>query len=131
MGAPIGGSVTASVLAYVKAHGGGTIAVASQSNAASAILEQNANVAGIGGFSGRESDISLAWLAQEVSNGKIRWVIDEEVSSATTGARGLGVSGDTRTGARTVMAAVARECKAVKSTLYDCAGRASALSKAG
>jgi 4-amino-4-deoxy-L-arabinose transferase-like glycosyltransferase len=32
LGAPTGGSVSSSVLAYVKAHGGGTIAVASQSN---------------------------------------------------------------------------------------------------
>jgi 4-amino-4-deoxy-L-arabinose transferase-like glycosyltransferase len=153
IGAPIGGSVTSSVLAYVKSHGGGTIAVASQSNAASAILEQGANVAGIGGFSGRESDVSVSWLAQEVRSGKIRWVLDEQsTGGAGAGAAGGGLRGDTRTGAKTAMAAVAKECVAVTlpasgssasgvaggsrtgaaaSTLYDCQGRAQALASAG
>ncbi|HTA33147.1 MAG TPA: glycosyltransferase family 39 protein [Solirubrobacteraceae bacterium] len=148
MGAPIGGSVTTSILTYVKQHGGGTIAVASQSNAASSILIQNANVAGIGGFSGRESDVSVSWLASEVRAGKIRWVLDEQGSTGT--ARGL--PGDTRTGAKTAMKAVAKACVAVTlpssgsgsgsasgaanassaaATLYDCQGRASALASVG
>jgi 4-amino-4-deoxy-L-arabinose transferase-like glycosyltransferase len=150
MGAPIGGSVTTSILAYVKQHGGGTIAVASQSNAASSILTQNADVAGIGGFSGRESDVSVSWLADEVRAAKIRWVLDEQGSSGT--ARGL--PGDTRTGAKTALKAVAKACVAVTlassgsrsasasgtgaisasssaTTLYDCQGRASALASVG
>jgi 4-amino-4-deoxy-L-arabinose transferase-like glycosyltransferase len=143
MGAPIGGSVTTSILTYVKQHGGGTIAVASQSNAASSILTQNADVAGIGGFSGRESDVSVSWLAGEVRAGKIRWVLDEQGSTGT--ARGL--PGDTRTGAKTAMKAVAKACVAVTlpsssgtgasstssdaATLYDCQGRASALASVG
>ncbi len=180
IGAPIGASVSSDVLAYVKRHGGGTIAVASQSNAASAILAEDADVAGIGGFSGRESDVSLSWLAQEVRSGKIRWVLDEEgASSSSAGASGFGLAGgfagasgsgsasssggaaslaggrlpgDTRTGARVAMAAVARVCEAVSpsasgasaattstgaaaqggaSTLYDCAGRAGELASAG
>jgi 4-amino-4-deoxy-L-arabinose transferase-like glycosyltransferase len=153
IGAPIGGSVTSSVLAYVKSHGGGTIAVSSQSNAASAILEQGANVAGIGGFSGRESDVSVSWLTQEVRSGKIRWVLDEQSTggAGAGGARG-GLPGDTRTGAKTAMAAVAKACVAVTlpasasstsgvaggsragaaaGTLYDCQGRAQALVGAG
>ncbi|HLH14765.1 MAG TPA: glycosyltransferase family 39 protein [Solirubrobacteraceae bacterium] len=77
MGAPIGGSVSASVESYVRQHGGGTIAVSSQSNAASAIL-RGYDVVGIGGFSGRESDVSVSWLAQEVRAGQIRWVLDDE-----------------------------------------------------
>ncbi len=143
IGAPIGGSVTGSVLAYVSQHGGGTIAVASQSNAASSILTKNANVAGIGGFSGRESDVSISWLAEEVRAGKIRWVIDEQASSGTA----HGLPGDTRTGAKTAMKAVAKACAAVtlpsstsgsgasstssSTTLYDCQGRASALASVG
>jgi 4-amino-4-deoxy-L-arabinose transferase-like glycosyltransferase len=157
IGAPIGGGVTTSVLSYVKQHGGGTIAVASQSNAASSILEQDADVAGIGGFSGRESDVSVSWLAQEVRSGKISWVLDEQQASGFGG----GLPGDTRTGAKTAMAAVARACVAVTlassgsgatgatgvtgvggassatggagatSTLYDCVGRASELAGAG
>jgi 4-amino-4-deoxy-L-arabinose transferase-like glycosyltransferase len=108
-GAPMGGNVSSSVLAYVKAHGGGTIAVASQSNAASAILDGDANVTGIGGFSGRESDVSVSWLAQEVRTGKIRWVLDEASADGSVG----GPRGDTRTGAKKAMAAVARACAAV------------------
>jgi 4-amino-4-deoxy-L-arabinose transferase-like glycosyltransferase len=160
LGAPIGGSVSSAMLAYVKEHGGGTIAVASQSNAASSIVAGNMNVAGIGGFSGRESDVSVSWLAQEVRSGKIRWVLYEQSS----GGPGGGVRGDTRTGAKTAMAAVARACEAVTlpssgsgtssaagasgtsstagassagngsgaaGTLYDCAGRATALESAG
>ena len=36
--APIGGSLTSTIVAYVKQHGGGTVAVASQSSAASSII---------------------------------------------------------------------------------------------
>jgi 4-amino-4-deoxy-L-arabinose transferase-like glycosyltransferase len=160
LGAPMGGSVSSAMLAYVKQHGGGTIAVASQSSAASSIVAGNTNVAGIGGFSGRESDVSVSWLAQEVRTGKIRWVLYEMNANPPGG----GVRGDTRTGAKTAMAAVARECEAVTlqssasgvssasgasgtastpgasgavgtlgaaGTLYDCAGRATALASAG
>lgn len=126
-----------SVLSYVAGHGGGTIAVSSQSSAASAIIASNANVAGIGGFSGRESDVSVAWLAREVSTGKIRWVVGE----ASGGAGGFGgrLPGDTRTGSKTAMSAVEAACKKVTlsgssastaGTLYDCQGRAAALARA-
>jgi 4-amino-4-deoxy-L-arabinose transferase-like glycosyltransferase len=147
IGAPIGGSVSASIVSYVKQHGGGTIAVASQSNAASSILDQDADVAGIGGFSGRESDVSVSWLAQEVRTGKIRWVLDEQGASAV----GRGLPGDTRVGAKTAMTAVAKACEAVTlpssgsgsgssgtsrtasptDTLYDCQGRAAELASVG
>ncbi len=135
IGAPIGGGVSASILSYVREHGGGTIAVASQSNAASAILHDDANVAGIGGFSGRESEVSVAWLAQEVRSGKIRWVLDDETGAdgasasgtgggalggaaifggaARSGAGGSGAPGANRVGARKAMAAVAKACTAV------------------
>jgi hypothetical protein len=66
-------------------------------------------VAGIGGFSGRESDVSVSWHAQEVSMGKTRWVLDEESTGGSVG----GLPGDTRTGAKKAMAAVARACVAV------------------
>ncbi len=59
---------------YAKTHGGGTIAVSSQSEAAPLVID-GANVAGIGGFSGRESETTAAWLAQEVRTGRIRWVM--------------------------------------------------------
>ncbi|HEY7075737.1 MAG TPA: hypothetical protein VH418_10220, partial [Solirubrobacteraceae bacterium] len=103
-------------LAYVRTHGGGTIAVSSQSGAANAIIASGANVAGIGGFSGRESDVSVSWLAQAVRDGKIRWVL--------TGGQGGGFGGDTRTGSQTAMAWVQQHGKAVSSVsgLYDLKG---------
>ena len=45
-------------LAYAKANGGGTLAVSSQSTAAAAIIASHADIAGIGGFSGRESEVT-------------------------------------------------------------------------
>jgi 4-amino-4-deoxy-L-arabinose transferase-like glycosyltransferase len=136
------------VLSYVSAHGGGTIAVGSQSSAASAILSEHADVAGIGGFSGRESDVSVSWLAHEVSSGRIRWVLDEP----TGGGAGGRLPGDTRTGSKAAMAAVAKACTSVAlptsaaattaagsaaatsgtsagsgASLYDCNGAAAAL----
>jgi 4-amino-4-deoxy-L-arabinose transferase-like glycosyltransferase len=145
IGAPIGnGASLSKVLSYVKQHGGGTIAVSSQSSASQAIITEHADVAGIGGFSGRESDVSVAWLAQEVRAGSIRWVVAEQ-----GGAQGAPrLRGDTRAGSRTAMAAVAKVCRAVKlstststaaggsgassqASLYDCQGRANALQSSG
>jgi 4-amino-4-deoxy-L-arabinose transferase-like glycosyltransferase len=145
IGAPIGnaGSLKA-VISYVKAHGGGTIAVSSQSSASTAIISQNADVAGIGGFSGRESAVSLSWLASKVRAGSIRWALAEQ---GGPGGR-AGLPGDTRTGSRTAMAKVAKVCRAVTlpaaatatssapktagvssgTPLYDCQGRAALLS---
>jgi hypothetical protein len=129
----------AAVLSYVTGHGGGTIVVSSQSSAAAAIIDKNANVAGIGGFSGRESDVSVAWLGQEVRSGTIRWVLAERSAGRP------GLPGDTRVGAKPAMSAVASACRSVptaaagtstrsesaSSTLYDCKGRAAALVAAG
>jgi hypothetical protein len=116
-------------LAYVKQHGGGTIGVSSQSGAASAIIQSGANVAGIGGFSGRESEVSTQWLADAVRSGKIRWVL-------TSGNSGFG-GNDGRVGSSKVMAAVEKVGKKVSVTsgsttvtLYDLSGRADALAAA-
>jgi 4-amino-4-deoxy-L-arabinose transferase-like glycosyltransferase len=117
-----GQGVTAAV-AYAQAHGGGTVAVSSQSDAAGAIIASGADVAGIGGFSGRESEVTVAWLADSVQSGRIRWVL-------TTSQGGLGGMNDGRTGATTAMNAVQRSCTAASavSGLYDCQGQAAALS---
>jgi 4-amino-4-deoxy-L-arabinose transferase-like glycosyltransferase len=149
---------TTQALAYVKSHGGGTIAVSSQSSAATAIVASGAKIAGIGGFSGRESDVSVAWLAGEVSAGTIRWVLAEQ-TGAEAGRGGGGPPGDTRAGSKAAMAAVAKACRKVTlttsststaagssgsgqalagaggagsaaSSLYDCQGRAGALANA-
>ena len=95
--------------------------------AASAIITKGVNVAGIGGFSGRESQVTVKWLAQEIRSGNIRWVLVDG-----TGSGGLQ---DGRTGSSQVIAAVAQTCTKVSyssssssgGTLYDCQGKADAL----
>jgi 4-amino-4-deoxy-L-arabinose transferase-like glycosyltransferase len=131
-GAPGGfGGDTASLstaIRYARSHGGGTIGVSSQSSAAQEILSTHADVAGLGGFSGRESSVSVSWLAAEVRAGRLRWVL----SDAGSGPR---LPGDTRLGSQTAMSAVAKACRAVSVTgtggtsvsLYDCQARAAAI----
>jgi 4-amino-4-deoxy-L-arabinose transferase-like glycosyltransferase len=145
VGAPLGNERTISAaIAYAQAHGGGTVAVASQSSAASAIVSKGAEVAGIGGFSGRESAVSVAWLADEVGAGAIRWVLAEGTGSSGP----MRLPGDTREGSRKAMRAVTKACAKVtlassaaggkgpaaggrggESALYDCFGRAAALAR--
>ena len=98
-GTAFGGDTSslAEAVAYVQANGGGTIAVSSQSGAAGQLITAGADIAAIGGFSGRESEVSIEWLAQAVEDGRIRYVL-------TDGANGL--ANDGRTGSSEVMAAV-------------------------
>ena len=117
-------------VAYAKLHGGGAIAVSSQSGASASIIQSGANVAGIGGFSGRESQVSTTWLADAVRSGRVRWVL-------TSGSGGFG-GNDGRVGSSQVMAAVAQVGRKVTitsgsstTTLYDLSGRADALAAAG
>jgi 4-amino-4-deoxy-L-arabinose transferase-like glycosyltransferase len=127
-GGPFGGGSTGltQALAYVRQHGGGTIAVSSQSGASTAIITSGAKVAGIGGFSGRESEVNAQWLAEMVRSGRIRWVIASD---------GGGFGGnDGRVGSSKVMAAVEQVGKKVTVstgsstiTLYDLSGQADAL----
>jgi hypothetical protein len=114
-------------VAYTRAHGGGTIGVSSQSSAAAAILSSNADVAGLGGFSGRESSVSATWIAREVSSGQLRWILPESSQAPRLG-------GDTRTGSQAALSIVATACKRVtlasgtgSVTMYDCLGRAPAI----
>jgi 4-amino-4-deoxy-L-arabinose transferase-like glycosyltransferase len=133
-GGPLGGSNAAltEVASYVKQHGGGAIGVSSQTGASSAIIKSGLKVAGIGGFSGRESEVSVKWLADAVQSGRIRWVLVD----STSGIGGVGGPGSGgRVGASKVMAAVAQTCTKVKTVsggvLYDCSGHAAALRAAG
>ena len=128
-GGPFGGDSAglAKALAYVTQHGGGTIAVSSQTGAAGAIIQSGAKVAGIGGFSGRESEVDAQWLANAVRNGQIRWVL----AGSNNGFGG----NDGRVGSSKVMAAVEQVGKKVTITsgsstitLYDLNGKADALS---
>jgi len=124
-GGPGGGessSLTAA-RAYALANGGGTIAVASQNGSASTLITDGAtDIAAIGGFSGRESQVTIAWLADAVESGQIRWVVTD------SGGFG-GMANDGRVGATEVMAAVQQVGKEVSSVsgMYDLAGQADAL----
>jgi hypothetical protein len=129
-GAGFGGdSATLTAAArYAKAHGGGALGVESQNSAAAAILAGGADVAGLGGFSGRESAVSARWLATEVRNGRLRWLV-------ATGSSGFGgFGGDSRQGSRaalTIAEHVGRKvivtAGATTVTMYDLQGKASAI----
>jgi 4-amino-4-deoxy-L-arabinose transferase-like glycosyltransferase len=115
---------------YAEQHGGGAIGVSSQSSAAAAILSSDANVAGLGGFSGRESSVTAGWIAMEVREGRLRWVTVDDTQAATP-------PGDARTGSQTAMDAVAKTCRAVTlsstgttARMYDCLGRSAAILQA-
>jgi hypothetical protein len=121
-GGPFGGSSNLTeALSYVRLHGGGTIAASSQTSASNPIISSGADVAALGGFSGRESEVSVQWLAEAVRDGRIRWVL-------TGGDGGFG-GNDGRVGSSTVMAAVEQVGQEVDSVsgLYDLQGQADAL----
>ena len=132
MGGGFGGDTVglSSAVSYASQHGGGAIAVSSQSGAAASIIQSGANVAGIGGFSGRESQVSTTWLADAVRSGRVRWVLASDSG-------GFG-GNDGSVGSSQVMAAVAQVGRKVTitsgsstTTLYDLSGRADALAAAG
>jgi hypothetical protein len=106
-------------LAYAESHGGGTIGVSSQQGASDAIIQSGAKVAGLGGFSGRESEVTASWLAQAVKDGRIRYVL--------TGGSSMG-GNDGRVGSTTIMAIVAEVGRETSvSGLYDLQGKAAAI----
>ena len=122
-------TVLKAAISYARAHGGGTIGVESQSSAAAAIVSSNADVAGLGGFSGRESSVSASWIAMEVRHGRLRWVMTEGSQPG-----GFPGRGDTRRGSAAALSVVAKACRAVsftssgsKVTMYDCQGRSAAI----
>jgi hypothetical protein len=110
-----------SALTYIKANGGGTLVISSQSGASQSIISSGADVAAIGGFSGSETEITAEWLAQAVASGKVRWIV---VSSSSNG----GMQ-DGRVGATAAMTIASQVGKAVSSVdgLYDLQGTASAI----
>jgi 4-amino-4-deoxy-L-arabinose transferase-like glycosyltransferase len=131
-GGGFGGDTTSlnAAVKYVQQHGGGEIGVSSQSTAAAAILDGYTNVAGLGGFSGRESSVSASWIAMEVRQGRLRWVIVDN-------SQGAGLTGDTRIGSQAAMEVVEKSCRSVTfnnngvtGQMYDCLGRAAAIVQA-
>jgi hypothetical protein len=122
-GGPFGGNTQSltEALAYAKQHGGGTLAVSSQTGAAGQMISSGGDVAAIGGFSGRESQVSVDWLANAVADGRIRWVL-------TDGSGGGAMFRDGRIGSTEVMAAVAKVGTSTSvDGLYDLSGHADDL----
>jgi 4-amino-4-deoxy-L-arabinose transferase-like glycosyltransferase len=132
-------STVDAAVTYAASHGGGTVGVSSQSSAAQAIVSGDANVAGLGGFSGRESSVTASWIAAEVRAGRLRWILADATQSPR-------LPGDTRQGSAAAFAAVQRACRVVsistastgstgptratgtaRTTLYDCLGRADVI----
>jgi 4-amino-4-deoxy-L-arabinose transferase-like glycosyltransferase len=111
---PATGHRLQTVLSYIRANGGGALAVSSQAGAEDAIVE-GAQVAGIGGFSGTESKVSAGWLAQQVHSGRIRWAL-----GGPDGPHEMEWATDACRSATTVGGAV----------LYRCAGRSLGLLEA-
>jgi 4-amino-4-deoxy-L-arabinose transferase-like glycosyltransferase len=115
---------------YATAHGGGTVGVESQESAAAAIISSDANVAGLGGFSGRESTVSAQWLAMEVRDGRLRWILSEGTQGGGFG----GFGGDSRQGSAAALAIAEKVGRKVtftsggtQVTMYDLRGKASAI----
>jgi 4-amino-4-deoxy-L-arabinose transferase-like glycosyltransferase len=110
-------------LNYAAAHGQGTVAVTSQVEAESEIIDDDARLAGIGGFGGNDSQVTAGWLAQEARSGKIRWVLQ--------GSGGLGRRLYGRSGSGLAMRWVSQACRRVPNVrgpgLYDCSGRAAKI----
>jgi 4-amino-4-deoxy-L-arabinose transferase-like glycosyltransferase len=92
-GGMFGGEDLASILEYTEAHGGGTIAVDSQSGASTSIIEEGAEVAGIGGFSGKESSVSVVWLEERIESGAIAWIYTSGLGGVTPGGPSVGLEG--------------------------------------
>jgi 4-amino-4-deoxy-L-arabinose transferase-like glycosyltransferase len=109
-------------LAYAKANDGGTIGVSSQQGASDAIIRSGSDVAALGGFSGRESEVSATWLAQAVKDGRIRYLLTDGTSA---------MSNDGRVGSSALMAVVQKVGKETSvSGLYDLQGTAAAIAAA-
>ncbi len=121
---PFAGDTTGlgEALSYIRGHGGGTIGIQSQSGAAAWILTSDANVAGLGGFSGRETAVSARWLAMEVRDGRLGWLLGDWSAPS-------GTAGHDRHGSAIAIAqrAARRVRLADGVTLYDLRGRAAAI----
>ncbi len=72
---------------YAASHGGGTVAVESQSSAAAAIVAGETTWPGSAASPACESSVSASWLAMEVRDGRLRWIVAD-----TGGGFGGGVS---------------------------------------
>ena len=99
---------------------GGTIVVAGQ-NGIGTQVASGQDVAAIGGFSGRETTVSVSWLADAVEDGRVRFVM-------TGSSGGMGGFADGRSGSDDALS-VAAEVGTATSVdgMVDLQGKADAL----
>jgi 4-amino-4-deoxy-L-arabinose transferase-like glycosyltransferase len=118
-----------SAVAYVESHGATRrfgLIVDSEQEAASAVVSGEP-VAAMGGFTGRETVLTNAYLAKLVRNGEARYFL-------LGGAGRFGGPGGTSNAA---ISTITSTCTAVTTastggaTLYDCAGKAAAIAAEG
>jgi hypothetical protein len=77
-------------------------------------------VAGIGGFSGKESSVSVEWLEERIKSGAIGWIYAGGSGGSGGGTAGPGggsssggPGGDSRTGSESAIDTVVKSCAAV------------------
>jgi 4-amino-4-deoxy-L-arabinose transferase-like glycosyltransferase len=129
-----GASDIAAALTYVEAHGATdrfTLVVSSEQEAASYVVKGE-NVAAMGGFTGRETVLTNAYLARLVRSGQARYFL-------LGGSGGFGPGGGSNAAASTIESACTQVSSSVWNpassssggrTLYDCGGRADAIGNA-
>jgi 4-amino-4-deoxy-L-arabinose transferase-like glycosyltransferase len=131
-GGMFGAEDLSSVLEYTESHGAGTIAVDSQSGAATSIIEGGAEVAGIGGFSGKESSVSVEWLEERIESGAIAWIYTSGQGGSGGGFGGAGgPGGDSRTGSESAIDTVVKSCTKVDSSGYESGGESTGGGRSG
>jgi 4-amino-4-deoxy-L-arabinose transferase-like glycosyltransferase len=122
-------SSISSALAYAKAHGATSrfeLIVTSEQQAAPYVIAGEP-VASMGGFTGRETVLTNAYLASLIRNGEARYFL------LSSGGGFGGGGGFGRGGNNAAVSTVESQCTAVSavSGLYDCAGKADAIESAG
>lgn len=125
-GGMFGGQDLSTIVAYTEEQGGGMIAVASQSQAAGSIIESGAAVAGIGGFSGKETSVSAGWLEEAVASGRVRWILS---GGGMVGGPGGGIGGDSRQGSEAAIETVTATCTEVPASAYEASSATSGSSQ--
>ena len=102
-------------------------------------------MAGIGGFSGKESSVSVAWLEERIASGAIAWIYTSGLGgSGTDGGGGAppaanrpsegapgGRGGDSRTGSESAIDTVVKSCTEVETSEYDRSTSESAIATGG
>jgi 4-amino-4-deoxy-L-arabinose transferase-like glycosyltransferase len=130
-GGPFGGASTTEITAalkYAKAHHPGTrwALIVSSEQAAAPLVIKGESVAAMGGFTGRETVLTSSYLSALIRSGEARYFL-------LGGTAGFGPGG----GSNETVSLVSSTCRRVSfagsstSTLYDCAGKASAIAAAG